>query len=245
MQLFYVTDIRDGQLYLNEEESRHCIQVLRLGKGDLIHALDGRGGRYAAQIVEPNKKQCIAAIQTEEQEVGRRPYNLHLAIAPTKNIDRFEFFLEKATEIGVERITPLLCRYSERKQIREDRLHKKLVSAMKQSLQAYCPQLDPLTSIQDFLSPGHYDPEAELLMAYCGEGEKSHLKHNYHPGRDVIVLIGPEGDFSEEEIRQAGEAGQLYGSVTPRDIAEAATASGIKVDRGHVHLEAPIKTIGL
>lgn len=207
MQLFYVTDIRDGRLFLNEEESRHCIQVLRLGNGDLIHAVDGRGGRYTAQIIEPHKRQCVAAIQAETQQSGKRLYSLHLAIAPTKNIDRFEFFLEKATELGVDRITPLLCRYSERKQIREDRLQKKLVSAMKQSLQAYCPQLDPLTSFPAFLADRHRDADAKMLMAYCGEGEKSHLKHNYQPGENVIVMIGPEGDFSEEEAAQCLENG--------------------------------------
>ena len=200
MQRFYVTDIRKGQLFLNEEESRHCIQVLRLGNGDTIEAIDGKGGWYQAQITMANKKQCVANILEEKQELGRRAYQVHMAIAPTKNIDRFEFFLEKATEMGVDRITPILCKRSERKNIRLDRLEKKLVSAMKQSLQAYLPQLDPLTPFAKCFEEPAIFGDDDLFIAYCGDGEKKHLKHNYSPGSNVILLIGPEGDFTEEEV---------------------------------------------
>ncbi len=214
MNLFYTTDIHKGLLALPEEEARHCIQVLRHKVGDIIHIVDGQGGFYKAEIVEAGKKKCIARQLESQYSFGRRPFYLHLAIAPTKNIDRLEWFLEKATEIGVDEITPILCEHSERRQLRHDRLEKVLLAAMKQSLKAFLPRLNELAPLSALLRQ-EASQEGRKFIAYLGEGVIGHLKDNYRAGENVCILIGPEGDFSPAEASASQEAGFLPVSLGP------------------------------
>ena len=204
MHIFYTPDISGKTYTLDETESKHCVRVLRLQKGDGITLVDGRGGFYSAEIEEPNPKRCAVKVIKEEQNFGLRNFQVQVAIAPTKNIERIEWFLEKATEIGINRVTPLLCRYSERKDIKNERLEKVTVSAMKQSLKAYLPRLDELTKFTDFI---HQPFDGQKFIAHCEEQHRDLLKDVVKPGKSYLILIGPEGDFSTEEIKMAIEAG--------------------------------------
>ena len=203
MNLFYAPDIQQS-LSLPEEESQHCIKVLRMKSGDHIHIIDGVGGLYEAQIIEAHPKRTQIEILTQQTEYGRRPFRLHLAVAPTKNIDRFEWFVEKATEIGFDELTPLCCRYSERKIIKPERIEKILVSAAKQSLKAYVPILNPMTTFKEFVNNFTFlTPHSSLFIAHCHNQPKQHLFNACQPGGNVVVMVGPEGDFSEEEVELA------------------------------------------
>ena len=203
MNLFYAPDILQT-LSLSEEESQHCAKVLRMKAGEHIHIIDGVGGLYEAEILEAHPKRTQVSVISEQHEYGRRPFRLHLAVAPTKNIDRFEWFVEKATEIGFDELTPLCCRYSERKVITPERIEKILVSAAKQSLKAYVPRLNPMTTFKDFInSSSLLTPHSSLFIAHCYDQPKQHLFNACQPGGDIIVMVGPEGDFSEEEVELA------------------------------------------
>ena len=200
MHLFYTPDL-NGNLYtLNEIESKHCVRVLRLNINDQIQLIDGKGGFYTAKIINSNPKKCIVEIIETKKDYGKRNHYLHIAIAPTKNIDRFEWFLEKATEIGIDEITPVICEHSERKAIKPDRLEKIIVSAIKQSIKAYKPKLNDLMKFKDFIKQ---NSDSKKFIAHCEENHKTPLKSNYHKGQNTIILIGPEGDFSPEEIELA------------------------------------------
>jgi 16S rRNA (uracil1498-N3)-methyltransferase len=204
MQLFYVPNISGTEIILDETESKHAIRVLRLQKGDQIQVVDGKGGFYLAEIADANPKKCRLTIVNSALDFGKRNFHLHIAIAPTKNIDRFEWFLEKATEIGIDEITPLLTSHSERKTINAERLEKILVSAMKQSLKAYLPQLHELTTFKELIINNKTENK---FIAYCDEIQKIHLKDLATKGNNTLILIGPEGDFSPEEIKLAIENG--------------------------------------
>ena len=204
MQLFYIPDISGAEVILNETESKHAIRVLRLKEGDEIELIDGKGGFYKARIQNANPKKCQLSIIESQTDFGKKDFHLHIAIAPTKNIDRTEWFLEKCTEIGIDEVTPLLSEHSERKVIKPERLEKILVSAMKQSVKAYLPKLNGLTKLSDLLSQA---TETKKFIAHCNEGEKQHLKNVVKPGDKVLILIGPEGDFSPEEVALALENG--------------------------------------
>lgn len=207
MQLFYTPDIEaDQKLYtLNEVESKHCIRVLRKKIEDTIQLIDGNGGWYVAKIVDPNQKHCTVQIISADHELGKKPMNIHIGIAPTKNIDRTEWFLEKSTELYIGEVTPLLCDHSERKVIKHERLNKVITSAMKQSLKAYHPILHELTPIQKFIEQTF---DGQKFIAHCEEdGEKIHLKDAITKGENVLILIGPEGDFSPKEIKLALDNG--------------------------------------
>ncbi|MEZ5043812.1 MAG: 16S rRNA (uracil(1498)-N(3))-methyltransferase [Saprospiraceae bacterium] len=204
MYLFYTTKIEGNWAILEEGEARHCSQVLRKKPGEEIHFVDGAGGKYSATLVEVGKKTCRLSIEDKQMDLGDTSASLHLAVAPTKNIDRFEWFLEKATEIGIDRITPLLCQRSERKSLRNDRLERVMVAAMKQSLKARLPTLAPLMPFDTFLAT---QKEGQRLIAHCVDDDKKLLKDTYSIGKDVCILIGPEGDFSEEEIQGALRTG--------------------------------------
>ena len=204
MHIFYTPEISGNNYTLDETESKHCIRVLRLEKGDQITLVDGRGGFYTAEITYPNPKRCMVDVIKSELNFGFRKFQVHIAIAPTKSIERIEWFLEKATEIGISRVTPLLCRYSERKEIKADRLEKVMVSAMKQSLKAYLPQLDPLTKFSDFILQPF---DGQKFIAHCDEQHRDLLKKMVVPNQNYLILIGPEGDFSSEEIELAIKAG--------------------------------------
>jgi 16S rRNA (uracil1498-N3)-methyltransferase len=204
MHIFYTPEL-SGKIYiLDETESKHCVRVLRLEKGDEITLVDGRGGFFTAEITDPNPKRCAVNLTKSELDFGLRNFQVHVAIAPTKNMDRIEWFLEKATEIGINRVTPLLCRFSERKEIKHDRLEKVMVSAMKQSLKAYLPQLDELTKFNEFVRQPF---EGQKFIAHCEEQHRELLKNVVISGGKYLILIGPEGDFSSEEIEMAIAAG--------------------------------------
>lgn len=205
MLLFYAPDITTPLYTLDEVESGHCVRVLRLREGDRLHITDGRGTLYEAEVVEPHHKHCSVRIVAEHDQWQRRPYGLTVAVAPTKNIDRTEWFVEKATECGIDRIIPILCDHSERKVVKTERLEKIAASAMKQSLKAYLPQVDELTPLREVLSMPF---EGVKLIAHCeDEGEKVFIGSELRAGENVLVLIGPEGDFSPEEIALARKSG--------------------------------------
>lgn len=207
MHLFYTPDINNSLYTLNEEESKHCIKVLRLQKGDAIYLVDGKGGFYTTRIVDDHPKRCIVEVTDSRQEYGKRNYGLHIAVAPTKNIERFEWFLEKSTEIGIDEITPIICQRSERKEIKTDRLNKIIESAMKQSMKAYHPKLNEPVSLQKFIANRK---EGNKLIAHCETGNKAPIGTAINKQHsDVLILIGPEGDFTKDEIEMAEKANYI------------------------------------
>ncbi|PRX55327.1 16S rRNA (uracil(1498)-N(3))-methyltransferase [Flagellimonas meridianipacifica] len=206
MQLFYnpTLDPSTTSFFFSPEESKHISRVLRKKEGDVLHITDGRGILYEAELLNTDSRKCNAQI-IKIQNTKTKPYYLHLVVAPTKMNDRFEWFLEKATEIGVDEITPILCARSERKSLKLERMQRVLQSAMKQSLQTFLPKLNPLSSFNDFLE--NQPLNSLSFIAHCEENEKKELKNVLAPGRDTTILIGPEGDFSPEEIDMAIKKG--------------------------------------
>jgi 16S rRNA (uracil1498-N3)-methyltransferase len=205
-QLFYTTRIENGFAHLDEEESRHLLAVLRRKVGDPLQITDGKGFYYDTELSEIGKKYALARIISKTAAVPERPFKIHLAIAPTKQMERFEWLLEKATEIGVDEITPLWCKRSERETIRLDRLEKILVSAMKQSLRATLPKLNELTRFQTFAKSAS---ESCKRIAWCSDEPLPHFSTTLAPPQDVVIAIGPEGDFSLDEVKTALENGFL------------------------------------
>lgn len=201
MQLFYEAELNENsqQVIFDKKESGHIIKVLRKQQGDLLHITNGKGHLFTAEIVDANHNKCIAAI-TDFIFKKAPSYKLHLAVAPTKRNERYEWFLEKATEIGIGEITPVICERSERKSIKTIRYERVLQSAMKQSLQSYLPKLNHPKSLMDFLKT---EQSEQRFIAHCIEDEKKLLKNSIHPNTDISILIGPEGDFSENEIETA------------------------------------------
>lgn len=199
MQIFYTPDIA-LRAELPEEEAGHCIRVLRLTEGDEILLTDGKGMFYKAAISRAHPKHCEVDILESWQQPALWNFQLHIAVAPTKNMDRMEWFAEKATEIGIDAITCLNCRFSERKEVKPARLEKILVSAMKQSQKATLPVLTGMTDFRTFVTQPF---DGRKFIAHCEEGDKKLLKQLYQPGENALVLIGPEGDFSPEEIELA------------------------------------------
>ena len=206
MNLFYTPDITVPVYTLSEEESKHAVRVLRLKEGDHIHLIDGLGGFYKAEITDANVKRCKVKIIETQKEYSKRSFYLHIAIAPTKSIDRIEWFLEKATEIGIDEITPIECEHSERTIVKPQRLNKVLVSAIKQSVKAYLPKLNEM---EDFIKFVKLPFDGEKFIAHCNTTPKNkdHLKNVYTPAKNALILIGPEGDFSPKEVEQALQNG--------------------------------------
>ena len=206
MQLFYAPEITLPRYTLSEEESKHCIRVLRMGRGDELHITDGRGTMYRCKIVDDNVKRCMVEVISQEDEFEKLPYELSIGIAPTKNIDRLEWFLEKATEVGISEIYPLLCDHSERKEIKHERELRVITSAVKQSLKAYHPTLHELTSVRKLISMPF---DGEKFIAHCNSEleEREYLGKLIKKGGKTLILIGPEGDFSPEEINFALQNG--------------------------------------
>ena len=199
MALFYVPNLASGNV-LPEEESQHAVKVLRLQVGSGITVVDGIGGFYNAQITNPHPKHCGFEIVESQTEFGKRDYKLHIAIAPTKNIERLEWFIEKATEIGIDEITPVICRFSERKIVKEERLEKIIISAAKQSVKAYFPKLNPLCTFDELLKT---QSASQKFIAHCYDEDKRLLQTEIQKSTDILILIGPEGDFSIEEVQKA------------------------------------------
>lgn len=198
-QLYFITKPSGELIALDEEESRHLLTVMRGRVGERLRLTDGQGAFYEAELAETSKRQAyvrILATHPIAPPTGR----LHIAIAPTKHIDRFEWFLEKAAELGVSRITPLLCQRSERTTLRLDRLEKILIAALKQSLQAWMPQLQPLTPLAEVVQRAE---EPIRAIAWCGEGPRQPVQTLLQPHTDALILIGPEGDFTPEEVALA------------------------------------------
>ena len=199
MDLFYLPQlsINDTQVLFPKEESKHISRVLRKQLGDKLCATNGKGFEAVIELIQVNNHKVLGEIK-HSVEHPPLPYQLHIAIAPTKNISRLEWFLEKATEIGIHQITPLLCEHSERKVIKPERLEKIIVAALKQSQNVFLPQLNPLQSFEDFL---HHHPDG--YIAHCHEREKTAFFNSFVPRGEIILLIGPEGDFSLREIEMA------------------------------------------
>jgi len=203
MQLFYNQDINENttEFTFEKAESKHIVKVLRKTIGDTLFITNGKGWLFTAQISVPNINKCTANIVSRQYQ-SKRNYTLHLAVAPTKINDRYEWFLEKATEIGIDSITPIICDHSERKVIKPERFERILQSAMKQSLSSYLPKLNDAMIFHDFIKQ---DFEGELYIAHCEETEKKSLKQQLKPNTGITILIGPEGDFSVKEITKAIE----------------------------------------
>lgn len=211
MQLFYQPELHKTSTacVFGEEESRHIVRVLRRKEGDELKVTNGKGLIFTGTVTECSLKHCKLTILDYTKTV-RLMHRLHLAVAPTKNIERYEWFLEKATEIGVNEITPLICEHSERKIIKKQRLEKVVQAAMKQSLRSYLPKLHEMTPFEDFVQQ---DLPKRRFITHCQEGEKADFKRRLEPDKKIVVLVGPEGDFSEREINLAESHGFLPTSL--------------------------------
>ncbi len=206
MHVFFTPLIQpDMQAFLlDEDESKHAVRVLRLQVGEEVVLVDGRGGWFRAKIEDAHPKRVILSIVAYEPDFDRRGYYFHLAIAPTKNMDRIEWLLEKATEVGLDEVSFLLCDRSERKDVNIARLERVMVAAMKQSLKATLPKINAVTKFSSFVD----QPRQEQgFIAHCEPGDKVFLSERLGAGQGACVLIGPEGDFSPEEIALAESAG--------------------------------------
>jgi 16S rRNA (uracil1498-N3)-methyltransferase len=206
MNLFFAPDIKEGLFHLPDEESKHIVRVLRMKTGDSIFLTDGLGNLAEAAIIDTSSKQCTVQTIRVLKDYHKRPFHLHIAIAPTKNTDRFEWFLEKSTEIGIDVITPLICAHSERTHLKTDRLQKVIVAAMKQSLKAYLPILNEPVEFGKFIQRPF---DGKKFIAYCEQNETSELKNIYRKGAKTLILIGPEGDFSPLEVESAKKQGYV------------------------------------
>ncbi len=205
MQLFYNPAIssEDKEVIFPKDESRHIVKVLRKQEGDNLNITNGKGFLFSAEIIEANHNKCKAKITAVEQERDKK-YHIHLAVAPTKMNDRFETFLEKATEIGLDKITPIICDHSERKVVKINRFERVLQSAMKQSLHYSMPEISEAISFQEFIQQ---EQNEQKFIAHCEENDKKSLQKELEPGKSYTILIGPEGDFSSEEIESAIKTG--------------------------------------
>lgn len=201
--IFYSPDIKHTH-QLPEQESQHCVKVLRMKEGDKLTVTDGKGFFYDCTLIQAHHKHCVLSIDKEISQPKSWNFNLQIAFAPTKNIDRIEWFSEKATEIGIDRLTPLLCRFSERKELKTERLEKIVVSAMKQSQQAVKPIVDEMMAFDRFIEQPF---DGRKFIAHCYPILKRPLTKAYNKGENTLILIGPEGDFSEEEVQKAVNLG--------------------------------------
>ena len=200
MQLFYQPDIRNGATFLTEEESKHCIKVLRHTVGDTLDVVDGEGAKFKVRITNANPKKTEFDIISHERK-PEHPYHIHIAIAPTKQIERIEWFLEKAIEIGVDEISFFFGRHSERKCLNMERMRKKAIAAMKQSLAYQLPKVELYQNLESLIS--HIKQTDERFIAYVDFSNPIHLKKASKPGSNTTVIIGPEGDFNNEELELA------------------------------------------
>ena len=206
MHLFYTPDITTDTYTLNEEESKHCVRVLRLNEGDKIQLIDGTGGLYEAEIIDSNPKRCSVKIIDTKKEVGKRNWQLHIAIAPTKSMDRLEWFVEKATEMGIDEVSLINSINSERNIVKTERIQKVAISAIKQSLKAYLPKINEVVNLKILIAQAK-DFKGEKFIAHCQSTGLPHMKTRYTPKQNALVLIGPEGDFTIEEVKLALDNG--------------------------------------
>lgn len=204
MHVFFSNQITASGILLSAEESQHATRVLRMKPGDEALVLDGLGTRYHTRFEGELKKQCLLSVIAKEKAEPRKT-DLCVALAPTKNVDRFEWFLEKSTELGIETMVPLICQHSERKVVKAERCQKVLIAAMKQCRNAYLPTLTKEISFTNFVKQTPA-PNEQRFIAHCFKDDLPHLKDVVKPGK-ITVLIGPEGDFSESEVKLAVENG--------------------------------------
>jgi 16S rRNA (uracil1498-N3)-methyltransferase len=205
MQIFYAPDISNDFYTLDEKESKHCIRVLRMTKGTGVRLIDGKGNLFEGRIGNPDPKKCTIAITEIIKDFEKRNYRLHLAISPVKNAERFEWFVEKSVEIGVDEITPLICRNTEKPGIKRERVNNLIISAMKQSLKTTLTVLNQPCNFKDFLNN---DFNGVRMIAHCNDSfKRDKISEVCSVNENAIILIGPEGDFCVEEISTAIEAG--------------------------------------
>ena len=207
MQLFYAPELSQEatSFVFDKEESKHIVKVLRKTEGAILHITNGKGNLFTSEIIQASEKKCIVQI-TNVSTAEKKNYRVHMVVAPTKMNDRYEWFLEKATEIGVDEITPILCDHSERKQIKTERFDKIIISAMKQSNQFFAPILNEPIRLIDFLQK---EISGQKFIAHCEETSKVELKDRIELHKEYTLLIGPEGDFSTKEITTAIEKGYI------------------------------------
>ena len=210
MQLFIGHPVSETEAFLSEEESWHCVKVLRHKAGDVIAMIDGKGGFYKTILTEANQKKCSLRIESKEFSEPSRKYKLHIAIAPTKNIERIEWFVEKAVEIGIDEFSFIICKNSERKIIKIDRIHKIVESAVKQSLQRYLPKINDAIDFTTFLKQTNTNDQK--FIAHCQTPGLHLFTKQFKASGSSLVLIGPEGDFTMNEVNAAKEAG--FGEIS-------------------------------
>jgi 16S rRNA (uracil1498-N3)-methyltransferase len=202
MQVFYAPEIYGNNYTLNETESKHCIKVLRMTAGFPVKLIDGKGNLYEGIISDPNPKKCLITITNTLKDFEKRDYNLHIAISPLKNSERFEWFVEKSVEIGINEITPLICHRTEKQSVKIDRIEKIIISAMKQSLKAVDTVLNPPRNFNEFIAE---QTDNVKLIAHCNEllNNRVSISQVCKKGDNAVILIGAEGDFTESEIDTA------------------------------------------
>ena len=201
MQIFYAPGITGNKWVLDEKESKHCVRVLRMNEGTPVRAIDGTGNLYEGVIKRADPKACEIEITGVIRDFEKRNYRLHIAISPLKNPERFEWFVEKCVEIGIDEISPLICKNTEKQRIKSERINNIIISAMKQSLKAVSTILNEPTKFDDFIKK---DLKGRKIITHCNsQTERNKIDSEYAKGEDAVILIGPEGDFSEKEISAA------------------------------------------
>ena len=230
MVQFYCPDMESVPV-LPESDSKHAVRVLRMHEGDLLQVIDGRGHAFDCRLTAAHPKKAVLEIIAKRDMPLPWDYCITVAVAPTKSMDRMEWMVEKLTEIGINRIVPLKCEHSERKDIKTERLKKVAVAAMKQSLKSVLPQIDEMTPMRDFLTRQHPD---QKFIAYCDDiHQRQELACRYIAGKSATILIGPEGDFSPDEIRAAIESG--FQPITlGANRLRTETAALVAVDTCHI-----------
>jgi 16S rRNA (uracil1498-N3)-methyltransferase len=229
MQIFLALKFDvDGNILLSPEESKHCVKVLRKKSGDIIHVIDGKGNLYEAELFETDPQACKVKIINKKQVAVNKNYRLHIAISPTKNPDRIEWMVEKCTEMGVDEFSFIVCKRTEKPTVKLERLQKIAESAVKQSIQGIIPIINNAVSFKEFITLSK-STDAKKYIAHCVEETKIDLKNIISPSKNII-LIGPEGDFTEEEIKLALESG--YGAISLGETRLRTETAGLFVAAG-------------